>query len=127
MWFDWDRVLSWEMVLLRAGRRMTGSGSVSMACVCVVLQVSKWFILEEEETERRREERGDLREVSVFVFVSGFVAASGGAMEEGGVSMTPLLEENWVSRLEGVMGRDRWDCVGISYPGSDRVWRRGTP
>lgn len=103
---------------------MTGSGSGSVACACVVLQVSKWFILEEEETERRREERG---EVSLFVFVSGFVAASGGAMEEGGVSMTPLLEENWVSRLEGVMGRDRWDCVGISYPGSDRVWRRGTP
>lgn len=106
---------------------MTGSGSVSMACVCVVLQVSKWFILEEEETERRREERGDLREVSVFVFVSGFVAASGGAMEEGGVSMTPLLEENWVSRLEGVMGRGGRDWEGVSYPGSDRVWWRGSP
>jgi hypothetical protein len=113
------------MVLLRAGRRMTGSESGSVGCVCVVLQVSKRFRLEDEERERerRREERGDLREVSASVFV----VVSRGAMDDGGVSMTPLLEENCVSRLEGVMGRGGRDWEGISYPGSDRVWWRGSP
>jgi hypothetical protein len=106
---------------------MTGSESGSVGCVCVVLQVSKRFRLEEEERERerRREERGDLREVSASV--SGCVDVSRGAIDDGGVSMTPLLEENWVSRLEGVMGRGGSDWEGVSYPGSDRVWWRGSP
>lgn len=94
---------------------MTGSGSESVGCVCVVLQLSKWFGLEEREIERRRAESDDLREVPASAVVSR------GAMEEGGVSMTPLLEENWVSRLEGVMGRGGREWVGISCPGSDRV------
>lgn len=59
-----------------------------------------------------------MKEVPASAFL---VVVSRGAMEEGGVSMTPLLEENWVSRLEGVTGRGGGDWVDLSYPGSDRV------
>lgn len=71
---------------------MTGSGSDSVGCPWVMLQVSKWFELEGEERERRREERDGLSEVPASV--SMFVVVSRGAIEDGGVSMTPLLEEN---------------------------------
>lgn len=111
VWFEWESVDSWDMVLFSAGRRMTGSVEGGE----LELQLSKWrFMLDVEETERRRLERDDLRGVSM------------GATDEGGVSIRPLLDENWVSRLSGVTGRGGRAWLIISYVGSDRVYWRGS-
>lgn len=107
VWFEWESVDSWEMVLFSAGRRMTGS----VGCVGGEpgLQLSKWRFMLDEETERRRLDWEDFRGVSM------------GATDEGGVSTRPLLDENWVSRLSGVTGRGGRAWFVISYVGSESV------